>query len=108
MMKAKNQLSCLMLGLAIACVAVPACGGEGNLPLVVDECFESRDTQSTQFLATALPNLVKNGNFTAALGVPTLDGLGVDGDGAHAENEHILVRDLPRRAALLTRLLQTV
>ena len=49
-----------------------------------------------------------DGNFTAALGVPTLDGLGVDGDGAHAENEHILVRDLPRRAALLTRLLQTV
>lgn len=49
-----------------------------------------------------------DGNFTAALGVPTLDGLGVDGDGAHAENEHILVRDIPRRAALLTRLLQTV
>jgi hypothetical protein len=67
MMKAKNQLSCLMLGLAIACVAVPACGGEGNLPLVEEEGFESRDTQSPQFLATALPNLVKNGNFTAAL-----------------------------------------
>ena len=49
-----------------------------------------------------------DGNFTAALGVPTLDGLGVDGAGAHAENEHILVEDLPRRAALLTRLLQTL
>jgi glutamate carboxypeptidase len=46
-----------------------------------------------------------DGNFTAALGVPTLDGLGVDGAGAHAEHEHIVVADLPRRAALLTRLL---
>jgi glutamate carboxypeptidase len=46
-----------------------------------------------------------DGNFTAALGVPTLDGLGVDGAGAHAEHEHIIVSDLPRRAALLTRLL---
>lgn len=46
-----------------------------------------------------------DGNFTAALGVPTLDGLGVDGAGAHAEHEHIILADIPRRAALLTRLL---
>lgn len=49
-----------------------------------------------------------DGNFTAALGVPTLDGLGVDGAGAHADHEHIIVSDIPRRATLLTRLLQTV
>ena len=49
-----------------------------------------------------------DGNFTAALGVPTLDGLGVDGAGAHADHEHIIVNDIPRRTALLTRLLQTV
>lgn len=49
-----------------------------------------------------------DGNFTAALGVPTLDGLGVDGGGAHAEDEHILISDIPRRSAILTRLLQTV
>jgi glutamate carboxypeptidase len=49
-----------------------------------------------------------DGNFTAALGVPTLDGLGVDGAGAHADHEHIILSDLPRRAALLTRLLQTI
>ena len=48
-----------------------------------------------------------DGNFTAALGVPTLDGLGVDGAGAHAEHEHIILSDIPRRAALLTRLLET-
>jgi glutamate carboxypeptidase len=46
-----------------------------------------------------------DGNFTAALGIPTLDGLGVDGDGAHAESEHIVVADLPRRAALVAALL---
>ena len=49
-----------------------------------------------------------DGNFTAAMGVPTLDGLGVDGAGAHADHEHIIVSDIPRRAALLTRLMQTV
>jgi glutamate carboxypeptidase len=49
-----------------------------------------------------------DGNFTAALGVPTLDGLGVDGGGAHATHEHIIVSDIPRRTALLTRLMQTV
>jgi glutamate carboxypeptidase len=48
-----------------------------------------------------------DGNFTAAMGVPTLDGLGVDGAGAHADHEHIIISDIPRRAALLTRLMQT-
>lgn len=46
-----------------------------------------------------------DGNFTSALGIPTLDGLGVAGAGAHATHEHILIADLPRRAALLVRLL---
>ncbi len=48
-----------------------------------------------------------DGNFTAAQGIPTLDGLGVEGDGAHASHEHIVVADLPRRAALITALLTT-
>ena len=46
-----------------------------------------------------------DGNFTAALGIPTLDGLGGVGDGAHAPHEHILIEALPRRAALITGLL---
>lgn len=46
-----------------------------------------------------------DGNFTAALGVPTLDGLGVIGDGAHATDEFIVLDKLPERVALLTRLL---
>jgi glutamate carboxypeptidase len=46
-----------------------------------------------------------DGNFTAALGVPTLDGLGAVGDGAHAEGEHVLVPTMPERAALLAALI---
>jgi len=46
-----------------------------------------------------------DGNFTAALGVPTLDGLGGVGDGPHALHEHVIVDVLPRRAALLAGLL---
>ncbi|MBI3963029.1 MAG: M20 family metallopeptidase [Deinococcus sp.] len=47
-----------------------------------------------------------DGNFTAALGVPTIDGLGPVGDKAHALGEHVVVSELPRRAALLVRLWQ--
>ena len=46
-----------------------------------------------------------DGNFTAALGVPTLDGLGAVGEGAHAPNESILTGRIPDRVALLAALL---
>ena len=47
-----------------------------------------------------------DGNFTAALGIPTLDGLGPDGAGAHALHEHVLIDSVPFRAALLAGLLR--
>lgn len=47
-----------------------------------------------------------DGNFTAAIGIPTLDGLGAIGDGAHALHEHVDVASLPIRAALLARLIE--
>ncbi|MGA7295253.1 MAG: M20 family metallopeptidase [Terriglobales bacterium] len=47
-----------------------------------------------------------DGNFTAGLGIPTLDGLGGVGDGAHAKHEHILISELPRRAALIAGLIE--
>lgn len=46
-----------------------------------------------------------DGNFTAAIGVPTLDGLGPQGDGAHAKHEHVLRADLVWRAAFLALLI---
>ena len=49
-----------------------------------------------------------DGNLTAALGIPTLDGLGGVGDGAHARHEHVLIEELPRRAALVASLLATI
>jgi glutamate carboxypeptidase len=47
-----------------------------------------------------------DGNFTAGIGVPTLDGLGAVGDGAHAEGEHVLVETMPQRAALVRELVR--
>ena len=44
-------------------------------------------------------------SIAAGMGVPTLDGLGPDGDGIHAESEHLLLSSLTERTALLTRLL---
>src|SRR5712692_3183681 len=48
-----------------------------------------------------------DGNFTAALGIPTLDGLGAVGDGAHSTREHVLIITMPARSALLAVLLAT-
>ncbi len=49
-----------------------------------------------------------DGNFVAAMGVPVLDGLGVQGDGAHAAHEHILCDDIPTRGAMLAALMATL
>jgi glutamate carboxypeptidase len=49
-----------------------------------------------------------DGNLTAALGIPTLDGLGAVGDGAHSSREYIIAKTMPHRAALLAALLATV
>ena len=49
-----------------------------------------------------------DGNFTAALGIPTLDGLGVCGDGAHTDEEYVLIGQLAPRAAVLAGLLLNV
>jgi glutamate carboxypeptidase len=48
-----------------------------------------------------------DGNFVAALGVPVLDGLGIAGDGAHRMDEHILIGDIAKRAALVTSMLMS-
>jgi glutamate carboxypeptidase len=48
-----------------------------------------------------------DGNFTSALSIPTLDGLGAVGDGAHSTHEHVLIHTMPQRAALLAALLSS-
>ena len=47
-----------------------------------------------------------DGNFTAAAGITTLDGLGPQGDGLHAEHEHVIINSLPQRAALVAGILR--
>lgn len=59
-------------------------------------------------LGEAATGGASDGNFTAALGVPTLDGLGAVGDGAHSPREHVIIRALPQRAALLAGLLASL
>jgi glutamate carboxypeptidase len=49
-----------------------------------------------------------DGNFTAALGVPTLDGLGAVGGGAHADHEYLLIDAMPQRANLVTGLIAAI
>jgi glutamate carboxypeptidase len=48
-----------------------------------------------------------DGNFTAGIGIPTLDGMGGVGEGAHALDEHIVIPELPRRAMLLAGMIET-
>jgi glutamate carboxypeptidase len=48
-----------------------------------------------------------DGNFTAGIGIPTLDGMGALGDGAHATHEHIITSELPRRALLLAGMIES-
>jgi glutamate carboxypeptidase len=47
-----------------------------------------------------------DGNFTAHMGIPTLDGMGPQGDGLHALHEHVVIASLPRRATLVAALLK--
>jgi len=47
-----------------------------------------------------------DGNFTAGIGIPTLDGMGAVGEGAHAVHEHIVISELPRRALLLAAMIE--
>lgn len=57
-------------------------------------------------LAAGRTGGASDGNLAAGVGCPTLDGLGPDGAGAHSLDEHILLQDVPRRIALVARLLR--
>jgi glutamate carboxypeptidase len=56
-------------------------------------------------LGEAAAGGASDGNFTAALGIPTLDGFGAIGEGAHSAHEHVLFKTMPQRAALLASIL---
>jgi len=81
-------------------------------PTPVSEALYAQAAALAPSLGLVLPAArvggASDGNLTAAAGVPTLDGLGPSGGGAHARSEHLVVSDLPRRAALLAALLEDV
>jgi glutamate carboxypeptidase len=94
-------------------VAVAVEGGVNRPPMEATEAslaLYRRAAALAQTLGFSLPGVrvggASDGNLTASAGVPTLDGLGPSGGGAHARTEHLLVDDLPRRAALLAALLE--
>lgn len=84
-------------------------GGINRPPMERDagvaDLFERAQAVATDLgigpLGEVLSGGGSDGNFTAALGVPTLDGLGAVGGGAHALNEHVIEAAMPERAALL-------
>ena len=84
-----------------------------NRPPMPRDAVMAAAFQRAQALAGELGLSLKEGstgggsdaNFVAPLGVPVLDGLGVVGDAAHSEREHLVIASLPERAALLAALL---
>jgi glutamate carboxypeptidase len=86
-------------------------GGPNRPPLpasssvgLFDVAVKLADRLGLPPLASAEVGGASDGNFTAGVGTPTLDGLGAVGGGAHADHEHVLVEALPGRAALLAAL----
>jgi len=90
-------------------------GGINRPPLErtaeVAELFETARSISAMIdfeLGEAQVGGASDGNFIAALGIPVLDGLGINGDGAHATHEHIVADDIAVRATIVTGLMLSV
>lgn len=86
-------------------------GGPNRPPLPESSSAKLFERASRHADALGLPPLKgvavgggSDGNFTAGIGIPTLDGLGAVGDNAHAEGEHLSLDAMPERAALFTEL----
>jgi glutamate carboxypeptidase len=90
-------------------------GGPNRPPLPASSSKGLFSLASSIAAALGLPPLTSasvgggsDGNFTAGVGTPTLDGLGAVGGGAHADHEHVLVDELPGRAALLAAMIDAL
>ena len=96
----------------LAGAVVEAIGGIDRLPMESSEASLKMAKLAQDIAAeigfdlpTAETGGASDGNFTAALGVPTIDGLGVDGLGAHTLDEHILIDRIVPRQCLISELL---
>jgi glutamate carboxypeptidase len=84
---------------------MPPCAANERLLCHAAECAKQL---GFEIEAVPLTGGGSDGNFTAALGVATLDGLGIDGDGAHTLSEYGLISSLVPRAHLMARLFETL
>ncbi|MFC3893074.1 M20 family metallopeptidase [Lentzea rhizosphaerae] len=88
---------------------VEVTGGPNRAPMELSASaalFELASRLADFELTQAAVGGASDGNFTAGVGVPTLDGLGAVGGGAHAESEHVLVSELVPRTTLLAALVR--
>ncbi len=99
----------------VAGARIELSGGPNRPPLeraasaeLFGRAVEVADRLGLPPLTSASVGGASDGNFTAGVGTPTLDGLGAVGGGAHADDEHVLVSELAPRAALLAALLADV
>ncbi len=108
----KQRIEAAMAGLTVVDpdASLTVLGGVGRPPMP-----ESASASLFPIAERVSPGIVgmavgggSDGNFTAAIGVPTLDGLGAVGGGAHADSEHIIVATMPERAALLANLVAAI
>jgi glutamate carboxypeptidase len=111
------EMEARILGLAAVGpdIALKITGGVNRPPFIRDEGVAKLYAHAKRIaddMDLPLPEMAtgggSDGNFSAALGIPTLDGLGVVGAGAHAEHEHMLISSLEPRTKLLLRLLETL
>jgi glutamate carboxypeptidase len=105
----------LALAPVVPGATVRVAGGLNRPPMertpAIGELFERARTLGATFgyeVSEAATGGGSDGQFAAALGIPTLDGLGINGDGAHADHEHILTDTLAPRGALIAALLHTL
>ena len=92
----------------LAGTTVEARGGINRPPMVRDETMMATFKRAQEIGAALGLKVTEGGtgggsdaNFVSHLGVPVLDGLGAQGNGAHSEREHVLIASLPERSALL-------
>jgi glutamate carboxypeptidase len=96
---------------ALAGARIRIAGGVNRAPLDADasaDLFALANSLAGGTLSGASVGGASDGNITAGLGIPTLDGLGAVGGGAHADDEHVVVAQLLPRTALLVTLAKTV
>lgn len=102
--EALSNLYPKMPGAKVECIK-----GHARPPMVrMDNVFEKAEAIGEKYGVTiyeASSGGGSDGNFTAAMGIPTLDGLGAHGDGLHAPHEHVIIRSLPRQATLIAGIL---